>query len=390
MLEYCAGGDLHSLLLRHGSLAPESARFLLAEVIRLLARPCRAPRASVTPPLRSPAPQVTAALRAVHAAGLVYGDLKPENVLLHESGHAKLGDFGAARAVDTLADGCLVEVRARERARMCVRGCGRARVRVRQPAPDASPATGAQGTPAYLAPEVLRGLAPSPAADMWALGCVMFQLLAGRPPVWGEDEGAAGGEHGALVAKVVRFSGVEDLGLDFPDSFPPAARALVERLLDPEPARRPNCDGVLASEFFAGLDADALHAKVHSPRRSRCSGGADWSPPSHSPRRAWRQAASPPSQTRRGTDARGQSCGAFPAQLQRRQAPTPAPRRCRPAGRPCLRSMTCRPPPHTCPPSPRRMRSEKATGWRAACAHLTLYEEHDTACNQECILHAVC
>ena len=80
VLEYASGGDLHALVTENGSLDEPSARFACGEVL--------------------------AALCDVQAKGLVYGDLKPENVLVTESGHFKLGDFGGCRAVVTAAVPC--------------------------------------------------------------------------------------------------------------------------------------------------------------------------------------------------------------------------------------------------------------------------------------------
>ncbi|GMH49313.1 hypothetical protein TrRE_jg2653 [Triparma retinervis] len=102
VLEYASGGDLHALVTENGSLDEPSARFACGEVL--------------------------AALCDVQAKGLVYGDLKPENVLVTESGHFKLGDFGGCRAVI------------------------------------------AGGKHDY----------PS---DIWSFGCLLFFCLAGKPPI---------------------------------------------------------------------------------------------------------------------------------------------------------------------------------------------------------------
>ena len=64
VLEYASGGDLHTLLRKHGSLDQESTRFVVGEIV--------------------------AALASIHDLGLVYGDLKPENCVITEPGHIKL------------------------------------------------------------------------------------------------------------------------------------------------------------------------------------------------------------------------------------------------------------------------------------------------------------
>jgi Protein kinase domain/Protein phosphatase 2A regulatory B subunit (B56 family) len=73
VLEYASGGDLHHLLRKHGSLDHESTRFVMGEVV--------------------------AALSSIHDLGLVYSDLKTENILVTETGHIKLTDMGACRPV---------------------------------------------------------------------------------------------------------------------------------------------------------------------------------------------------------------------------------------------------------------------------------------------------
>jgi serine/threonine protein kinase len=97
--------------------------------------------------------QAAQGLAAAHAAGLVHRDIKPQNLLVTRSGQVKITDFGIARAADsthvTSADMMLC-------------------------------------TPAYLAPERARGAPATPAADLYALGIVAYQCLAGRLPFTGE------------------------------------------------------------------------------------------------------------------------------------------------------------------------------------------------------------
>jgi serine/threonine protein kinase len=95
--------------------------------------------------LRATASSLLAALRYVHGRGVVHGDLTPRNVLLRQPGDTVLADFGNARLLEAAAGG------------------------------------EAAGTPIYLAPEQFRGAPPSPAADLFAAGAVLWEALVGRP-----------------------------------------------------------------------------------------------------------------------------------------------------------------------------------------------------------------
>ncbi len=93
------------------------------------------------------------ALAAAHAHGIVHRDIKPGNILLTESGRVKVADFGVARMVG--------------QARLTDRGS-------------------IIGTPNYMAPEQIEGSEVGAEADMFALGCVLYEMLAGRPPFDGK------------------------------------------------------------------------------------------------------------------------------------------------------------------------------------------------------------
>lgn len=133
-MQWVDGEDLRRLLERSGRLAPERAVAI--------------------------ATQLAGALDAVHSvAGLVHRDVKPGNVLLGDVAghdHAYLTDFGVAKPADPT---------------------------------DQLTRTGwVVGTAGYLSPEQIRGTEPGPASDLYALGCLLFEALTGRPPFDGDNE----------------------------------------------------------------------------------------------------------------------------------------------------------------------------------------------------------
>jgi serine/threonine-protein kinase len=136
---------------------------------------------------------VAAGLGALHRTGLVHRDVKPANVLLAEDGTALLTDFGLAKgeALTVLTD-------------------------PGQPV----------GTPQYLAPELIDGSADaSPASDVYALGCVVYECLSGRPPFTGAT----------LEVAMAHLSEEPEP----PRGLPPLLADALLRALAKDPAERP-------------------------------------------------------------------------------------------------------------------------------------------------------
>src|SRR3989475_3215615 len=105
---------------------------------------------------------ICSALDAAHARGLVHRDVKPGNVMLTPAGDLKVTDFGIARAT----------------------------------ASDSSTRSGVVlGTAAYLSPEQARGEQADARSDLYALGCVLYELVTGRPPFAGESPVAVAYQH---------------------------------------------------------------------------------------------------------------------------------------------------------------------------------------------------
>ncbi len=152
---------------------------------------------------------------AAHAAGIVHRDLKPANILVTADGTAKVGDFGLAHVLDTRSE---------------------------------LTRTGTTlGTPLYMAPEQVEGRpeAISPRTDVYALGAMLYEILAGRPPIVGES-----------LAELYRRIVVED-----PAPLPGDAGRVALKALDKDPARRYADAGEFADDLRRHLDGEPVLAR---------------------------------------------------------------------------------------------------------------------------------
>ena len=165
------------------------------------------------------AAQVAEALDAAHAAGLIHRDIKPANLLLVEDGplrRVKVADFGVARAQEVLDE------------RLSGASVTREGVVV--------------GTARYLAPEQVAAQPLDGRTDLYALGCVLHELLAGAPPFVRDTDLAIALAHLTEEPPALRSLGV---------AVDPALEALVLACLAKEPAGRPASARVLAEQLRA-------------------------------------------------------------------------------------------------------------------------------------------
>ncbi|WP_369241461.1 protein kinase [Streptomyces sp. R21] len=155
------------------------------------------------------AAEAAAGLAAAHRQGIVHRDIKPGNLLLDADGALKIGDFGIARFLDDPA-GALT-------------------------------ATGQiVGTSLYLAPERALGKPASPASDVYSLGCVLYQLLTGRPPFQADT---------ALVILHQHLDATPVPPRELGTHLPPAFENYLLGLLAKEPTDRPGSRQV--ADWFA-------------------------------------------------------------------------------------------------------------------------------------------
>ncbi len=213
--EYMAGGDVEGLLRE-----AEEHRLPIERAVAI-------------------ADAVAQALEHAHAAGVVHRALKPANIWLAADGAARLGNFGLALAV--------------QETRMTIEGT-------------------MLGTVAYMAPEQRLGRQVTAAADLYALGCVLYELVTGRPPFVGDDAVAVISQH--LNTEPVAPTrhrddcppDLERLILDLlvkaPDDRPASAEAVQERLdnidlaVPVPPAAHANPLERLARGVFVGREVE--------------------------------------------------------------------------------------------------------------------------------------
>jgi serine/threonine-protein kinase len=182
--------------------------------------------------------QVAVALEAAHAKGIVHRDLKPANIKITAEGIVKVLDFGLAKAVSD-ADGGpdLVEAKAVS--------AGDTRRGV------------IFGTPAYMSPEQARGQQVDQRTDIWAFGCVLYELLTGRAPFVGPTF------TDTLAAIVEREPDWRAL----PIMTPAPIVQLLHRCLDKDPINRLRDIGDACVALEAAVGPPRRAAAHHAPRR---------------------------------------------------------------------------------------------------------------------------
>lgn len=225
----CTGGDLATYIRKHGlKLTAERSQEFAPDCVHSSAEGKTRRRKKYYGRLSEDTTRMTMVeiilgLRHLHRRGIVYRDLKPENVLIDGDGHLKIGDFGLAKHLH-----------------MNHTGSGYLR-------------TGSIcGTRNYLPPEMLYGKMYSMEADMWSLGVMLYRMLCGCFPF--------DAPRTKEVFKLVRH---EEVSL--PKVLSPQARSLLAKLLAKEPRNRPTIDDAMNHPFFAGIDFSKVLQKRSSP-----------------------------------------------------------------------------------------------------------------------------
>ncbi|XP_026462963.1 atypical protein kinase C isoform X2 [Ctenocephalides felis] len=207
VIEFVRGGDLMFHMQRQRRLPEEHARFYAAEI--------------------------SLALNFLHDKGIIYRDLKLDNVLLDHEGHIKLTDYG-----------------------MCKEGIR----------PGDSTSTFC-GTPNYIAPEILRGEDYGFSVDWWALGVLLYEMLAGRSPF----DIAGASENPDQNTEDYLFQVILDKTIRIPRSLSVKAASVLKGFLVKDPAGRLGCHkeggfmDIVNHQFFKAIDWEMLEQKQVAP-----------------------------------------------------------------------------------------------------------------------------
>ncbi|CAL8315424.1 protein kinase C iota type [Gadus morhua] len=215
VIEYVNGGDLMFHMQRQRKLPEEHARFYSAEI--------------------------SLALNYLHERGIIYRDLKLDNVLLESEGHIKLTDYGMCkeglRPGDTTSTFC--------------------------------------GTPNYIAPEILRGEDYGFSVDWWALGVLMFEMMAGRSPfdIVGSSDNPDQNTEDYL------FQVILEKQIRIPRSLSVKAASVLKGFLNKDPKERLGCHpqtgfaDIMGHPFFRNVDWELMEQKqVLPPFKPNISG----------------------------------------------------------------------------------------------------------------------
>ncbi|XP_066303706.1 cGMP-dependent protein kinase 1-like isoform X7 [Branchiostoma lanceolatum] len=198
LLEVCLGGELWTILRDRGSFDDGTTRFYTACVLE--------------------------AFTYLHQRGIIYRDLKPENLLLDSKGYIKLVDFGFAKKIGF----------GRKTWTFC-------------------------GTPEYVAPEIILNKGHDLSADYWSLGILMFELLTGSPPFSGSDP---------MKTYNLILKGIDIM--EFPRKISRNAHNLIKKLCKDNPSERlgnqkNGIKDIQKHKWFEGFNWEGLRSKTLCP-----------------------------------------------------------------------------------------------------------------------------
>ncbi|KAH3666520.1 hypothetical protein OGAPHI_003516 [Ogataea philodendri] len=188
VLDYAPNGELLSLIKKHGTMDEESVKYYSTQLVD--------------------------AIDYMHSNGVIHRDIKPENILLDTDMKIKVTDFGTAKMLEKNSN---------------------------DEYPSDTRASSFVGTAEYVSPELLNDKYCGKGADIWALGCIIYQMIAGKPPFKATNE-------------YLTFQKILKLQYAFSAGFPMVIRDLVKRILILKPKDRISLPEIKKHYFFRGVD----------------------------------------------------------------------------------------------------------------------------------------
>lgn len=190
VLDYASNGELLSLIKKYNTLNEDCVRYFSAQILD--------------------------AIKYMHDNGVIHRDIKPENVLLDDKLRVQITDFGTARLLEKKNDDSEdypLDVRAKSFV----------------------------GTAEYVSPELLENKYCGKPGDIWAFGCIVYQMIAGKPPFKAANE-------------YLTFQKITKLQFAFSAGFPMIIRDLIKQILVLQPNKRAKIPAIQNHYFFQGIN----------------------------------------------------------------------------------------------------------------------------------------
>ena len=192
--EYAKGGDLHGKIKRYTAKRKSLAEKTVWTYLL----------------------QLCSGLETLHKINIMHRDLKPKNIFLTAHNQIRLGDLGCAKVMKA----------------------GMARTQI--------------GTPYYMSPEIWEHKSYNAASDIWALGCIVFEMCSGRPPFLANDMQG--------LARKVRFNASPTIG----SAYSRDLASLVKRMLSKDPRNRPTAESILKMDNIKAVTKDLPETPANS------------------------------------------------------------------------------------------------------------------------------